>query len=148
MRAVMAVVVGLAVAWSGVAFAQALPGQVDLQASYCLGVVEKRLEDSDKILQRPDFERSMRDPIAKIAAEDRSALSRLRQYIGPRLKFLDVTGLGAAKTQGQRDYAETMAKISQCSAACDSPSCLRSCKRDPLLGMKMERCDGLPFLPF
>lgn len=138
---------------SGTAMAQKqLPNEADLKTSYCLGVVRstaaKHLPGSVDSL--PESVREGAELMRKQTLSDLLARQqRLYNYLLPRLPYLDIMSLMAAKMQGEIDSEMGSKELSSCIKQCATNSdCNSLCLRTPLM-TKFQMCISEPtYLPY
>jgi hypothetical protein len=129
-----------------------LPSQVDLLTAYCTGVHTKRIQRSeeDDPSDLPEVLR-FRD---SIRSESTAHLERLRNYLLPRVQFLEGNALLVAIQSGTNDVALAEEEISSClrtNVTCltegkFSESCITHCLAKPVVARTI-RCDSTNFLP-
>lgn len=156
-----------------------LPNDIELKATYCLAL--KKLQQSDILptviknnMYRPE-DISMIDPelqkifneAEKILAESDKSLkghveeqgdqiSRLRQYMIPRLPYLEPAPLLAANSRGEKDFysQKKSPKGNQCMERCKNIkgnqwlTCFDPCMNEDELYRRTYQCNDLAFLPF
>lgn len=111
------------------------PEPVDLQAAYCVSILQSRRDMLAAIMRYPQFQAEPVEYQLAISQWHRVAQDghmRLGGYLAARLQYVDVTGILIASQQGDADWSTAR-------AAAQVP-------RD--LDRKMGRCDDLSWLPY
>jgi hypothetical protein len=137
------------------AFAQTLPTDVELRASFCMVVVRSFIEFQQA--QMPLHT----DPDTKAAAvaalgKDNDSLRKLQLYLVPRLPYLDATALLASQASANGDLDRVKKAFDACAPPCKSASSPASCSEKcvllaipdiPNLRRKWDTCRDLSWLP-
>lgn len=170
--------------WCGVCFAQQrLPTDVELRASYCIRVVKWNIDFINQhvgeldtqlsslgggdsvVVKRPNgstaTERQKREELLDqirvsrhTLADLQNTLSRLKLYLGPRLGYLEPTGIVNASQRADADLQQYVNEASECSNRCEQKkepfsTCVVSCvNSDESLSTRMRACSNPAWLPF
>lgn len=134
-------------AWLSCAAQGFPPDQVDLQSSYCLGVLNARAAVQTELTKNP-IPDEYRSAVAAMIARNNENLGRLRSYLAIRFQTIDPTGMLIASAQGNKDMTSQAAQINQCAQTCADNACVLNCKGLPVIEAKLARCDGMSFLPY
>lgn len=114
----------------------AAPSDNDLRAAFCAGYW------SQVGPVNPDaFPEQFRGQIRQTNTEVEGARSRLRAYLLPRLKYLDLDGIEAAMNAGKEFSKEVPETFKSCAPDMSSATCQR-------MNSKVKDCRETPFLPF
>lgn len=141
--------------WSSTGFPQTFTpaSDVDLTASYCLGVVQQQVVGAAAFaakLGATDARTSQLMSEHQQALQDR--LNRLRAYIIPKVQYTDPVALTLSRSRGEADYATLMAV--QIPQECSSPDrakaveCGTTVVHSTPAWKRIDRCTALEFLPF
>jgi hypothetical protein len=140
------------IAFSALSYAGQLPTDVDLKASYCLGVINGfneswRTLDSTKL--SPELAQQFQQLSAEIVRDTAAVSQKLRNYLLPRVPYLEPMALMAATNQGLIDFRRNKPIFQNCSANCqETVNCLTACQHEPL-AEKVTPCLQEPtFLPY
>lgn len=149
---------------------RALPSEIDLRAAYCVGALGS--EQSDDKLASPIIEKDVaaaigtekEESMLRVAARIKSQseardrrLTKLRDYLEPRVPHLVPEGILAAINSGVSDYREhnkpivfqvCMRRCSDAAEGDQAASCFKSCRAEGELGSRLARCDDTTFLPY
>jgi len=108
----------LGVAATCAAQAQRSPNDIDLKTAYCIPIVESTANLYKQIIlaqaesnpqnQAPD-KRQLIEENRQVLEEQISNLNRLKQYLLPRIPYLDPVALAAAQQRGKADYSALQA---------------------------------------
>jgi hypothetical protein len=145
--------------------ARELPSEADLRAAYCIPLVQDFLNSLRSVnthAQSPALSpelQAMRDQsdaaFAEIVSEFDDNLRRLRLYLIPRIPYLDLRGLEAARKRGEEDAARFEQYQKTCRVKCEHlkrksswPGCLDKCHADNPLNPRIKPCSELNWLPF
>src|SRR5262245_30484472 len=79
-----------------------LPSEVDLRAAYCLRVVQYNLSVL-KSAESSAQHQGIKETLAPVISTVDTNLRRLKQYLLPRIPYLDPDGLQAAVRRGEED---------------------------------------------
>ena len=128
-----------------------LPNQVDLLASYCSAVIQKRLQNWESVGKGEPLVESF---LETMKMEQLSNLKRLRNYLMPRTPYLEVEGLLMAFKSGTDDVGLAGQESSFCLKT--NPVCVtegrlsNSCATQCIAGTvasRTLRCNSTNFLP-
>lgn len=127
------------------AFAQpAPPTPPDLQAAYCLGVINERAAALVKLgadTFAPD--------VAAAARSLESMRARVSGYLVARTMLIDdPSGLLVAAAQGKRDWGEFVTQVDRCVKECKDLACVAPCAATGEVKSKMDRCARTDYLPY
>ncbi len=114
------------------------PTDVELKASYCIGVVKEQLHELQG-KQGKDWN--------EVRKENVDVLKRLQAYLLPRITHIEPAGMMAARARGLRDMKESTRRskimadrtlacaMSECGNKdeADVDSCLKNCQADPFI---------------
>lgn len=158
--------------FTSLANAQELPNEADLQAAYCIAIIDNdltylsafipdQLAYEQKYFHQKLYHPEIDESIIKAIDDSKFKLHRLKAYLTPRLQYLDLDGLMVAKNRAVEDISRKDKEIFNCLDSCQDPSCndkcdnkkVRSCEykcssENETLNRIQTKCNGLTFLPY
>lgn len=129
------------------------PSAVDLRASYCVAMLQENTSAIDAFLRGNPTEKASFPRISQVLETNKNHLSRLQNYLVPRLSFLEAAGLLSARNQ----YSSDKKTVDACYArACGAsfefkgvPECYDYCNKETGgIGDKQDACSKLTWIPF
>lgn len=143
------------------------PSDLELRAMYCLSAGQAGFADMARLrvapghLYRTDAERIAQEEFDKIFAEFEVDLDRLRLYVHPKLSYLQLEPLLAAKLRAERDISEVGTQNKTCSSNCGNGkdpvnreqldryfACMSSCMASSAASKRLRACRPVDWLPF
>ncbi|MBB6561988.1 hypothetical protein HNP48_004690 [Acidovorax soli] len=153
----VAVALSLAVGSSVMAQSD-LPTDADLKSSYCMGVLESKIAGMDEVYKTNPSLKQHEDFILQGPRND---LHRLRSYMAPRAKKLDIDALVAAKNRGVIDFRTARQHGQACLAQCPMEQvtnekgsydkwnkCFSACTALEPAYAREDSCKNINWLPF
>jgi len=126
--------------FSILAKAEQLPNDADLQAAYCLGFWQSQ---NNVITSLYNALTPPQDPPFNLQ------LDRLQSYLIPRIQYLDILGIEAARYRGVQDYELVMGDTSNCINSCQQDmDCREECINNSKALSRTTKCGDLNFLPY
>ena len=142
-----------------VTFAQVrgLPSDIDLRASFCMGFNESRIAGWQSM--NTEASRDLQALMQRAVASAQTDLHRLRSYMFPKVSYLDIDGLIAAKNRGYADYELTSQQRAVCNQRCPAEGltdqnlgkwkrCFDSCQVEQPATVRVGACERIDWLPF
>lgn len=148
------------------------PNDNELHSAYCMSLLSKRIEYTQKGLAQwdagarsnnPPAPQSTREWSEKQRAEIREDLAkmiaahdRLKSYLLPKEMVLDPSAMALATKRGEADWREYLAMTERCSAKCSpvpvppedqAKACWSSCS-DAALLTRIQNCASPTWLPY
>ena len=125
------------------------PNHIDLRASYCVAfhkhVVSENLPIlADEMKFAGLYGADFVEQIRASTASSENNLSRLRNYMLPRIKFLDAESLLFAANQFPKDFQ----LLKSCQSKCTSIDCANECPIRTGYKEKATWCIDLNWIPF
>jgi len=127
-----------------------LPDSVDLRASYCIALFQDNTPPIEAfVLENP----SAKAHLSPVIEANKNNLTRLQNYLVPRIRFLETAPITNARNQ----YSSDKKTVNSCYArACGanfefkSPSeCHDFCNKETGgIGDKQDACSNLTWIPF
>ena len=141
--------------WSSTGYPQGSTpaSDVDLTASYCLGVVQQQVLGAAAFAAKIDATDAR---TSKMMSEQQQALqdrlNRLRAYIMPKVQYTDAVALMVSRSRGETDFATLSAvKFPEECRSPDQPKaheCATTVIHSSPVWKRVDRCTALEFLPF
>lgn len=134
----------------GLAKAQSiLPTDTDLQAAYCLVVIQKNIALLTPSQNDSEAERNL---LKLVRLEGEDNLKRLKAYLLPRASSLDSSALQAARIRAEADLERAVEELKVCASRCQPTDveCAQKCSLDKSsrARKRLAVCTELAFLPF
>lgn len=131
------------------AYAQQLPNETDLKAAYCMGVIKKVLGDVGHVdigslSATPEMKKNFSEGMNKLNGN----LRRLQMYLVPRIPYLDMVGIEAARIRGDEDESSGVQSIAICNKNCMDIDCAQRCIDKNEFAPRIRICYDLSFLPY
>lgn len=134
------------------------PTDIDLKASYCLGITESRITNWQDYVKTEQTE-ELKALMQKASASAENDLNRLKSYIFPKIGYLDATGLIAAKERAYADFRDVLRQRGVCRERCPTAGlshkdmdkwnrCIDTCNAEEPAVARAKTCDRVDFLPF
>lgn len=134
------------------------PTDIELRSLYCARMIVLTLD----LLKGNRANSSSPGGIllSNITANGKSNLARLEAYLLPRMQYLDVYALMAAKVRAEADFSAAMSGTEQCFTRCEQGlgtstselergfACLRTCQDENPAASRMRVCQPVNWLPF
>ncbi len=127
-----------------------LPDSVDLRASYCIALFQDSIPPLEAfVLENP----SAKAYISPVIESNKNNLTRLQNYLLPRIRFLETAPITNARNQ----YSSDKKTVNACYAnACGTKFELKSvseckdfCNKETGgIGDKQDACSNLTWIPF
>lgn len=128
---------------AGTTFAQAAPGDTDLQAAYCIRVVLTQMQFMTDSLAATSQADPLYSGTQDLLRKRRNDLQRMQQYLAPKLSWLDMQTLLVAAKRAETDLWENAGLANQCIQQCgpevvdgqpapEWPACIERCTDTPL----------------
>ena len=127
-----------------------LPNSVDLRASYCIALFQETTPPIEAfVLENP----SVKAHLSPVIEANKNNLTRLRNYLVPRLSFLEAAALMSARNQ----FSSDKKTVDACHArACGANfefkgvfECHDFCNKETGgIGDKQYACSNLTWIPF
>lgn len=127
---------------------------VDLAASYCLGVVRRQVSAASQLASQYRGETNYAALFAQNQKDLQERLERLRAYLLPKFQYVDTLQLAAATQRGEADFDSIPALIDRAGAQClkgtpvERLQCITEQTERLPVSERMGRCKRLDFLPF
>lgn len=155
MRSALAVAITLATLAGDVA-AQQPPTDVELRASFCIGVMQGTAAMARGILSGLKPGDPPNDSATAMLATSEDNLRRLQSYVVPKMTYLDPAALLLAHKRGQTDVASVETATTTCVNRCTPllpnharvDACIAKCRAETPLFSRLDGCRDLNWLPF
>ena len=129
------------------------PNAVDLRASYCVALFQENTSFLDAFLRENPTAKASLPGILQVLETNKNNLSRLQNYLVPRLGFLETDGLLSARNQ----YSSDKKTVDACTVrACGANfefkgalECSDYCNKETGgIRDKQDACSKLTWIPF
>lgn len=127
-----------------------MPTPIDLRASYCIALLQESSPVLEVFIRENPAAKASMSPLLETSKNN---LSRLQNYLVPRLSFLELNAISSARNQ----YASDKKTVDACYArACGANfefkgvhECHAFCNKETGgIGDKQDACSKLTWIPF